>query len=140
MVAYSFNTAFVRQVETLAKRQTVRLPRKRHARPGEPVQLYAGMRTKHCRKLVDPDPVCIGVDEIVIRPAEHPLFVEVNGMPLAGDDLEAFCSADGFDPTRFPTAAKSGVKASALFARWWLAIHEQPVFHGVVIRWEPQGR
>lgn len=64
MVAYSFHRMFAPDVEAMIKRQTVRAHRKRHARIGEPVQLYTGMRTKQCRKLVIPDPICHRVDEI----------------------------------------------------------------------------
>ncbi|WP_292672606.1 hypothetical protein [Mesorhizobium sp.] len=66
MVAYSFKTMFGPQVSALMKRQTVRADRKRHARPGEPVQLYQGMRTRNCVKLVDPDPICVRVRPIAI--------------------------------------------------------------------------
>lgn len=61
MVAYSFRQRFVAPIqvglgtiehipgtEYAPKRQTIRANRKRHARPGEELQLYCGMRTKGC--------------------------------------------------------------------------------------------
>lgn len=49
MVAYSFHPRFVDAILGGTKRQTIRMHRRRHARPGEEMQLYAGMRTRHCR-------------------------------------------------------------------------------------------
>lgn len=58
MVAYSFKPRFVepirvglgeRRMHTVhPKRQTIRADRRRHARPGEELQLYRGLRTKGC--------------------------------------------------------------------------------------------
>lgn len=45
MVAYSFQKRFVEPIRSGRKRQTIRADRKRHARPGEVLQLYSGMRT-----------------------------------------------------------------------------------------------
>lgn len=61
MVAYSFKSGFVPAIRARTKRQTIRLPRPRHARPGEMLQTYCGMRTKSCFRII-PDPRCIGVD------------------------------------------------------------------------------
>jgi hypothetical protein len=61
MVAYSFQKRFVGHVAAGLepgpwcpgmKRHTLRLPRagrQGHARPEQPVHLYTGMRTRHCR-------------------------------------------------------------------------------------------
>lgn len=49
MVAYSFKTFFAPKILDGTKRQTIRADRRRHARPGEEVQLYTGLRTKQCR-------------------------------------------------------------------------------------------
>lgn len=58
MVAYSFKAQFVEPIraglglptepQIRPKRQTIRADRKRHARPGEELQLYRGMRTRQC--------------------------------------------------------------------------------------------
>ncbi|MEJ0016825.1 MAG: ASCH domain-containing protein [Acetobacteraceae bacterium] len=47
MVAYSFKRDFAAPILAGIKRQTIRADRRRHARPGEVLQLYTGMRTKH---------------------------------------------------------------------------------------------
>lgn len=52
MVAYSFQAQFAPQILAGTKRQTIRaVGRRRHARPGEALQLYVGMRTKFCRRI-----------------------------------------------------------------------------------------
>jgi hypothetical protein len=91
MVAYSFKARFADAVETRRKRQTIRAEWKsRHARPGEYLQLYTGMRTKHCRKLVDPDPVCLSVQPVVM----NTWGVRIDGEPVG--ELGGFAAADGF--------------------------------------------
>jgi hypothetical protein len=52
MVAYSFKPRFEMPIVTLRKTGTIRAHgRRRHARPGERLQLYTGMRTRSCRLL-----------------------------------------------------------------------------------------
>ena len=51
MVAYSFKKEFAAPIIAGTKRQTIRADRARHARVGETLQLFTGMRTKHCRKI-----------------------------------------------------------------------------------------
>lgn len=135
MVAYSFNRRFHEAVETGAKAQTVRANRKRHARVGEPVQLYAGMRTKHCRKLVDPDPVCTGVDlvqiEIVPNLSDRLANVAINGCVLSDIEIENFALADGFKATVLTTARQQ-------MGRYWSLAHGEGSFEGVIIRWGPK--
>lgn len=135
MVAYGFKAAFVDDIKARRKRQTIRLPRKRHARPGEPVQLYVGLRTRYCRKII-PDPVCVGVDEVRIdlRDAQAPgvagsATIEVNGIPLVGAALDDYARGDGFNGSRFVCPAEH-------MLRWWLYVHGRMLFDGVAIRWE----
>jgi hypothetical protein len=46
MVAYSFAPQFIDTIRSGTKCQTIRpIGKRRHARTGEPVQLYTGMRT-----------------------------------------------------------------------------------------------
>ena len=66
MVAYSFQRRFAPPISTLVKRQTIRADRRRHARPGEMLQLFTGMRTRHCAKIIA-DPRCLSVEPIVLR-------------------------------------------------------------------------
>jgi hypothetical protein len=136
MVAYSFAPQFVEAVASLKKRQTIRGARKRHALPGEPIQLYAGMRTKYCRKLVTVDPVCIDVRHIAIElSSRHEQLItrlEIEGVPLGDDELEVFAAADGFG------GALADGFARRRMGEFWVRHHDWATFIGVLIRWEPR--
>ena len=120
MVAYSFKSRFGGPVVTRTKRQTIRRPRKRHARPGELVQLYTGMRTRSCRLLLET--VCRAVEPVEIEVlATGIASVLVGGIPIG--DLEAFARADGFRDLSDMSA-------------FWLAEHGIGVFEGVIVGWE----
>ena len=123
MVAYSFKARFAPLIVSGEKAQTIRGHRKRHARPGEPVQLYTGMRTKRCRKII-PDPVCEAVEDILIRVPRgfEPCVVTQRGR--TGYVTPQFAQADGFE----------GVED---FTRFWFDTHGPGLFEGVVIRWSP---
>lgn len=95
MVAYSFNPRFVEPIRQGVKTQTIRANgRRRHARPGELLQLYTGMRTQHCRRIL-PDVPCLMVMaiEIDFRGAEI-ARIKADGIPCI--DLDAFAIRDGF--------------------------------------------
>lgn len=101
MVAYNFKEQFAPLVSSGIKRQTIRANGdRRHAAPGESVQLYTGQRTKECRKLVEPDPVCVRSRPIGIS-ANHDVFLGV------GSDIEQLdetaiailAATDGFKST-----------------------------------------
>lgn len=122
MVAYSFQRRFLGPIRAGTKRQTIRAERKRHARPGEPVQLYVGMRTKHCRLIAAPTcesvwPVRLDFDLATI---EHG-----NGRVFDESDLDPFAVSDGFadweDMRAFWERQHPGVR----------------VFSGLLIRWTP---
>jgi hypothetical protein len=144
MVAYSFQKMFAPQVEGLTKLHTVRAHRKRHARPGEAVQLYAGMRTKYCRKLVTPDPICTHLDDIrlEIAPEMRIEGIEINGRELSDAEIEAFAIADGFSPARLTTPEsgwqwKRDTTARALMGWFWEGAPLGP-WQGVIIHWKPE--
>jgi hypothetical protein len=138
MVAYSFAPQFVAPIEARTKLQTVRGHRRRHARVGEPIQLYTAMRTKQCRKLVEPDPVVTRVWPITIfvNKAFHSgniiSRIDLDFYHLPADEMEAFARADGF---------VSDDEASALrrMGEFWVKAHDVQGdffrFDGVVIRW-----
>jgi hypothetical protein len=92
MVAFNFQPDFAPLIVAGTKRQTIRQTAR--AKPGDRLQLYTGQRTKACRKLIDPDPICTLVDYCAIRPdyltlgwtAKH----ENNG------DADDFARRDGF--------------------------------------------
>lgn len=127
MVAYSFNRRFIPGIEGGTKRQTIRAEgKRRHARPGEPMQIYFGMRTRHARKIIA-DPVCVGVDkvEIVVSGAAPANIagIVVNGVPLPRIAFNRFAITDGF-------------ASIADFGAYWFETHGEGRFHGVMIRWE----
>jgi hypothetical protein len=99
MVLYGFKKKFALLVENGYKPHTIRDDRKtRHARPGEALQLYAGLRTKQCRKLIDPDPICWAVLPIKINSELKMLFID--GMLIRNSELAELIRRDGFDDSR----------------------------------------
>ena len=125
MVAYSFKARFAEDIAEGRKRQTIRAHgKRRHARPGEAIQLYTAMRTKQCRKLLDTDPTCVAVTNIRIRVPRGmaPCQITYQGATRYVDD--AFAQSDGFS-----TAED--------FTRFWFATHGPGIFEGVLIEWAP---
>lgn len=123
MVAYSFKKRFAPLIANGSKRQTVRAGRRRHAAAGERVQLYVGMRTKHCVKII-PDPVVVAVAPMRIYVGRRTVTsISVNGQLLNAIEREAFAMSDGFesiaDMHAFWTSEHSGIG--------W--------FDGILIRW-----
>jgi hypothetical protein len=121
MVAYSFNPIFVGPILAGTKRQTIRAERKRHARPGEAMQLYTGMRTKQCALIALA--TCERVLPIRLRIAD-PSYAAVD-LPLfalpAG--LDDFARSDGFEDFR-------------AMRRFWEVNHPKvEVFSGVLLLW-----
>ena len=134
MVALSFKAQFEFPIVTGIKRQTARVQRKRPPRAGELLQLYVGMRTKHCRKII-PDPVCTEVCLIMITvDADHPELIAgitFDGVTALRDhEIERFAVADGF-------AAPAGTSAWRAMGNFWMRHHGPGKFIGHVIRWEP---
>lgn len=63
--------------------------------PGDPLQLYTGMRTKACKKLRDA--VCAYTAPVTIdRDSHGRLCVSINGKALRGKALDRLVAADGF--------------------------------------------
>lgn len=124
MVAYSFHMRFADDVADGRKTQTIRARRKRHARIGEPVQLFTGMRTRHCRKLRVPDPVCVAVRALTIWPSDGPqgTMIHFDMAPEPEPLTDEFAQADGFDD-------------AADFTDFWLEHHGAKRFDGVLIKW-----
>lgn len=122
MVAYSFKTRFAEAIVAGTKRQTVRANRKRHARPGEMLQLFTGMRTRQCRKIVEVK--CRHVRSIAISVGPEKIdALEVESWPfITTEGLEAFARQDGF-------ASLADMHA------FWLAEHGVGLFEGVLILW-----
>jgi hypothetical protein len=138
MVAYSFNKRFIEPIlvglgerrmhHVEPKRQTIRaVGRRRHARPGEMLQLYTGMRTRACKKIGEAE--CVSVEPIHI-------FVEMGKIVLLGR-RETIEKPGGLD--RF--AQSDGFKDWIEMRQFWRDEHGDLVrlgpFVGVLIRWEP---
>ena len=122
MVAYSFKKQFGPPILAGTKAQTIRADRKRHARPGELVQLFTGMRTRQCRLLGEA--LCLSVWPIRMALRDDIVFAN-DGWIRTLDDLDAFARRDGFQDW------------SQMVAFW---ADEHPgvdVFEGVLIRWQP---
>ncbi len=123
MVAYSFKKIFVPDIQAGRKMQTVRAFRKRHARPGEMIQLYCGMRTKHCFKII-PDVLCVSVEPISIDVSPIKIkSIALNSQKLCFNGMNQFAINDGF----------SDIGAMHQF---WLKEHGEGLFYGDLIKWE----
>jgi len=79
-------------VESMVKRQTIRRTRK-DIYPGKALQLYTGLRHKSCRKLVQPDPVCLMKDPIIICGCGR---ISLNGKQISWKQQCQLAKADGF--------------------------------------------
>lgn len=121
MVAYNFQREFASKVESLEKRQTVRpRGRRRHARPGDALQLYTGQRTRSCRKLLEA--VCKAAADVIIDRDGNALpLIHIAGQKLDALEAYAFARADGF------TSAEA-------MTQWFEQQHGLPV-DGVCIQW-----
>lgn len=134
MVAYSFKKRFAPPILASLepgpltegmKRQTIRADRKRHARPGEELQLYTGMRTKSCRLLGKPICTAVFPVRLLLGPVST---VEIGSEPNTTDaaGLDLFARFDGFRDW------------TDLCAFWAKAHPDVTDFSGVLIRWEPK--
>jgi hypothetical protein len=130
MPAFNFKAQFAAAVENGTKCQTIRAPRKdgrAHAKVGDTLYLYTGMRTKSCRLLRRA--ICARVATIKICDA----YMMLNGQVIyskritESDDLRIidneFAQDDGFE--NFLDMAD-----------WFRETHGLP-FEGTVIYWEP---
>jgi hypothetical protein len=97
MVAYSFKKRFAEPLVDGRKVGTIREARggHGHAAPGKALQLYTGMRTKHCQ-LVRADLVCTAVLPISFDFAIPAVIITAAGLLRPVLDLERFAIADGF--------------------------------------------
>lgn len=134
MVAYSFKKRFAPPIIAGLqpgplvdgmKRQTIRADRKRHARPGEELQLYTGMRTRSCQLLGRASCISVQPIRLLLGPASA---VEIGGEPsiTGAKALDLFACLDGFSD--WPD-----------LCAFWAAEHEALTdLSGQLIRWEPR--
>ncbi len=94
MVAYSFQKQFAEPILAETKGGTIRAGRKRHARPGEELQLYTGMRTKYCRLIARR--TCLGVQPITLMLQLGQVWIDDRLVALGGVLLDTFAIFDGF--------------------------------------------
>jgi hypothetical protein len=136
MVAYSFQRRFVNPIRVglgleqlptfpLAagpKLHTLRARRKRgHARPGDELQLYFGMRTRGC--MLIGRSLCLGTEPLEI--------VVVDGGEPRLEGLERFGSPDEF-------AVSDGFENFVAFRDYWLNEHKiGDSFDGEIVYWKP---
>ncbi len=133
VVAYSFQRRFAEPIIAGTKCQTIRAHRKRHARSGEALQLYTGMRTKHCRKLIDVDPICTSVTPVRLAFDRSRVLwnydIEIDGTAIGRQRWaqSEFARDDGF----------ANIDDMADF---WFEQHGRGAkeidFKGVLIRWK----
>jgi hypothetical protein len=124
MVAYSFQKQFRDPILSGTKRQTIRAVRKsRHARPGERLQLYTGMRTKYCRLIGTA--TCQTVSPITINFVKQSVSYEFGQgtTTVFPGGLDEFARGDGF------------ADWAAMRAFWEKAHGSTTEFNGWLIRW-----
>lgn len=141
MVAYSFRPRFVNPIlvglgmaapnsfgvtppEIVPKRQTIRADRARHARPGEELQLYCGMRTKGCFLIGRAR--CVRVAPVSLSFLHNMEFAKVKGSTYARSwkDRDRFAQNDGF-------------RNWEEMREFWRVENDADAFEGVIIKWEP---
>lgn len=123
MPALNFQERFAEAVESGEKRQTIRRVWKRPIKPGDRLYFYAGMRTKHCRRL---------------QPSVYRECVYTR--PINIDKYGITMSAFGFVHGPYEAglgdevAQADGFRDWAEMREWFKKIHGLP-FEGVVIQW-----
>ncbi len=148
MVAYSFKPRFSQPILDGVKLHTIRPEgRRRHARPGEELQLYTGMRTKHCR-LVSREQ-CSGVLPVSIDICDEQIIVSDGypwPSPFVGHSIgdgwrvsgPCFSGAELLDPF----ARRDGFSGWDEMRAFWIEEHGEPeegdVFIGKLIGWWPK--
>ena len=122
MVAYSFQAEFEAPLRAGTKQGTIRPHRKRHARVGEQVQLYRGLRTRHCRLLGT-------ATARHVRPIRLDLDIDV---VLIGDGLVAYAADAELDHF----ARRDGFEGWAALKAFWAKHHPGRLsFSGVQVFW-----
>jgi hypothetical protein len=143
MVAYSFKRRFVdpillglgspdpvaifRNPGMMPKRQTIRpVGNRRHARPGEALQLYHSMRTKQCVKIGEA--ICSDTISVIIWIGDSDMIVQRGAYLLGCKQLKTFAQEDGFadpdDMLRFWHEEHAGVEKFIGVCIMWRASND----------------
>jgi hypothetical protein len=138
MVAYSFKARFAEPILAGTKLHTVRAPRKRHARPGEGLQLYTGMRTRQCKLIarktcaavlaviICPQDDWVAVQDLYPWPGIAPEWALPTRRKLTYVDVQDFARRDGF---------KDWEEMRAFWREEHPETRDQSTFEGVLIGW-----
>lgn len=125
MVALSFKKRFIKPIQLGTKRQTVRAIRRdgRTAKPGDELQLYTAMRTKHCRLIGRA--ICLDVLPVQLWLSTRDPNVRITkiGAAMFAEPPERFARADGF------------ANWADLVAFWEAEHPGQHHFAGTLTRW-----
>jgi len=106
MVAFNFQKTFEEKILDGSKSQTIRsalkedgTESKRHwPKVGSGLQIYFGLRTKHVRKILSPDPTCRGIEPVVLNFGTDGFTrVKVGKRSLSTPEWLGFSQDDGFD-------------------------------------------
>lgn len=148
MPAYSFKRRFVDPIKAglgtyepilglqpaivRPKRQTIRaIGKRRHARPGEVIQLYCAMRTKQCFKIGEGR--CVSSEPIRIDFEYQYVPDYIPGRIEWGDPFHVCQGKENLD--RFAT--QDGFSDWAEMKDFWMEEHGLGEFRGMLIKWEP---
>ena len=104
MPLLGFQKQFADLVESGEKRQTIRAYRKdgRDPKVGDRLHLYAGLRTKQCRKLGEA--VCgVSSSVFIYCTARGACRIALHGVAMPVDQIESFAKSDGFDSSKAMT-------------------------------------
>lgn len=117
MPVLNFKKQFAANVESGAKRQTIRARRAdgRDPKTGDILHLYTGMRTKYCRKLGQ-----------VVCESSVPILIDQHDIVLAGNNLDYSASLE--------LAQADGFADVTAFKEFFLSDGKEQ-FEGRVIRW-----
>jgi len=137
MVAYSFKRFFVPKIDAGLKNHTIRADRKRHARPGELVQMQHGPRFRPVRFGESP---CLFANPIRLNFTDSAPGVFVEHIGRINDALWARgqeWNALGAGEYRNRFAQSDGFDDWEAMARFWWDEHRAKTFEGVIIGWVP---
>jgi len=142
VVAYSFKQRFVVPIRLglgmtvgivddgtqrlKPKRQTIRaIGKRRHARPGETLQLYCGMRQPGCFLIGAAICTDTRAVKIVLSDTDFQIILNNSAIGLLPSEIRRFAQADGFDDEHD-------------MLDFWREEHPGlDVFEGIVCEWRP---
>jgi hypothetical protein len=131
MPALNFKAEFVPKILDCSKCQTIRARRRDgrpHARSGDRLKLYTGMRTRACCLVAtvwvtNCEGIVIHTDGIEFRPGTLGAHFWSENLPTKRVMLDSFAKRDGF-------------KGWTEMREWFAKVHGLP-FEGTLISWAP---